>query len=195
MFKRQSVYSFLIIVFIFLILFYFCFTFHDQIVSVFSKKQDDVLNVQFLQDKDYLKIDNVVPIPDSVGKTISCTLDEHSSVRCFDFTIESKVSRKVKYEIYLIKNSVSPEIKDDYIKFYLTEGNDYRPLKKFDTNILPSYSSLRVSSKNPGAKVLFSGEIEGESKQIFQLRMFLADTYIMQKELQAFSVQVLVKAL
>ena len=118
-------------------------------------------------------------ITDLSAKSIDVKKIEKGIIGYTDFTIELSESskEKVKYEIYLFDVTSSNVFKYNYVKLYLTDGNDMG-ISKFTGNKSLSYSDLRVLLNQPEKRVLFSGVISPGEKQNFKLRMWLSDTYV-----------------
>lgn len=184
-FKQHHI--FLIVSLFIIFVFFFYLFFGNQFLDDYIDRKQENIILHSFENSDVIQINNTVPINDVVGKSMECAEKLDSSQRCFDFSLESTVSKEVKYRLYLVKNDVSPEIKNDYIKLYLTSGKSGQPKPSYDTNIIPSYASLKSVGDDSSIKLLYSGTLDPKVTEKFQLRIWLADTYVMQREAETFS--------
>ena len=137
---------------------------------------NDSLKVRF-DSTDNLFVSNILPISDSLGKKITKKDVEEGIQGIIDFEIINNKNKDLSYDIFLTKQYLyGNAIKDNYIKFYLTDNNDI-PFEKFSQNEVISYNALSSISDKPESRLLYSGNIYGRSKQKFRLRMWVSDSY------------------
>lgn len=137
-----------------------------------------------------------LPITDESGKTLKVEDIQEGIIGYAEFSIKLKEKSKypVSYKIYLDDVSGKAVFKYDYVKVYLTDEKD-KPYKKFSSNVIPSYSDLRVGLDNPAQKILYSGEISGDEVQKFKLRIWVADTYVLGEQKEEFKGKISVKTI
>ena len=100
---------------------------------------------------------------------------------------------KRDYDIYLIKKNNEKEIKENYIKFYLTDEAD-NPLEGYKQNSVPTYNDLLSLVNLPAARSLYSGSLKGRETQKVILRSWLSDSYAVSNEERSFSFDVNARA-
>lgn len=168
--------------FIFLVSVIFIFFIVINLVPI-VKKSMNANNVRFIGSNDTISIGNVLPLTDASGKNLSTVNVDKRVLNEVNFSVKGVGYKDVSvdYEIYLINNSSSDTINQNYIKVYLTDGNK-NPFNYYASNAVPVYSSLRVSNDKPDGKIIYAGSIKGGEKQSFTLRLWLADNYIINNE-------------
>ena len=135
-------------------------------------------------------ISNDLPMTDEVGKAIDADSNKVGTTGYLEFEVKSNVDSKIRYEIYLTKNSVKAEVPQKFVKVYLTDSNDMK-LKNYDR---PSvFYDLENLSGDKDSKVVFSGTLKGNTSQRFRLRMWVADTYELTSDARKFSVKLNVR--
>ena len=152
--------------------------------------RDDALFVRF-DTSDIISISNKLPISDDLGKNITGINENvHGYV---EFSVKNITYDTVNYEVYLTPQIFSgKKIKDNYIKFYLTDQNNV-PLSGFDKNLIPSYYDFFSLVDNASSKLLYSGSLDEQSEKNFKLRVWLSDTYAISDYVEKFSVDVNVR--
>ena len=166
--KKQIIIAFFIV----LILFIISITGAYYIKQNYNGSNTQNITASF-EDKKVIKLSNKLPISDALGKQIEESDDKQSYVV---FTIKNESDSSASYEVFLTKNESKLPIKENYIKFYLTDENN-EPLKGFDTSLIPSYNDLTYLSNKPASKLLYKGVISGNSSSKLKLRVWVADTY------------------
>ncbi len=164
-----------------------------------GKKENTIststITFSYTENTEGIKIENSLPISDTAGKTLQREDSENGIKGYFDFSISCSLSgtTAIQYEIYAVKQPVTMPISDEYIKIYLTNADNESPLKGFD-GVVPTYSDLTVSKSNPSGKHLYSGTFNEDGVRNYRLRMWLADTYVISKDVRSFSIKVNVHA-
>ena len=177
-----------LIIIVFILFVMFLFFLRNQFLPKRGSNQSDVKIVYELDD--FITVKNILPISDSIGKSYDGSVVQEGTQSLIDFSIVNSNSDLVVYDIYLTKNQISPrEIKDNYVKVFLTDDRD-PPLKGFDSNIIPVFSDLPYMSHKPSSKLLYSGVIEGNTTQYFRLRAWLSDSYSLSGLLETFQFDV-----
>ncbi len=178
---------FLILIVIFFIVINLCYyLFKDRSYNLVFNGQDEV------------KILSNLPITDESAKDLNIDNIQDGIIGYAEFLVElekqKNITDEVKYEIYLTDITDTSVFKYDYVKVYLTDENGVL-YKQFAGNSSPSYSDLRVSLNEPSKRILLTGKISpGETKK-FKLRIWVADTYILNNEQREFKGKISVKAI
>ena len=155
-------------------------------------KIDDYEKKSFKIDINYETNNNIelvtkLPISDSIAKNYTGKGIEKGIAEYKPFTISNPNSKKIEYEIFLTKSVNGVEdIRSNYIKLYLTDGND-NPVKGFESNIVKSYYDLYSLSDMPGSKLLYTGSLLPGETDSFILRSWLADSYIITQKVEDFN--------
>lgn len=184
--KDQLCTALLIVLGLFILSFIFFFLFNDVIIDKSSKENQDVLEVNFLKD-DKVTINNTLPVSDKLGKEFNGDGVAEGIQGYNKFSIKNTSKDKIKYEIYLTKNENNDtELSAKYVKLYLTDDKDLA-LKSFDRNKLPVFSSLMVLNDMPESFLLFKETLNSKEEKNFKLRVWLADTYAISKNMEKFS--------
>lgn len=160
------------------------------ILCIKPEKEYDssVLEVNFLTDNKELIISNSLPMTDEVGVFIDSSNSIDGTTSYVEFEVKSNIEDKVKYELYLTKDTHELEVPVKFVKVYLTDYNDNK-LKYFDGASVPTFYDLRLASTNVGGKLIYSGYLKNKGSQKFKLRMWVADTYELTAEEIKFSTE------
>lgn len=144
-------------------------------------------DVKLIGNDNEISVANVLPLSDVSGKSLNVDTVNDKILNGLDFSIEGTGSTKksVNYEVYLIGDSENI-INPSYIKVYLTDNFD-NPFNLYASNVVPTYSDLRVSNTKADAKIIYAGSIKGGERKDFKLRMWLADNYFINDSEQQFS--------
>lgn len=157
--------------------------------------KDENLTINFVGE-DEVFVASVLPITDASAREISIDTIQDGIIGYSEFSIEvnGSSSKPVSYEIYLTDIGEDEGIKHDYVKVYLTdeEGNPY---KQFVGNSVPSYKDIGVSLGQPDKRVLLSDKISTGEVKKFKLRIWVADTYVLDDEIKEFRGKISVKAI
>lgn len=192
--KDQLCIALLIILGLFILSFILFFLFNDVITDKSSKENQDVLEVNFSND-DKVTINNTLPVSDKLGKEFNGDGVAEGIQGYNEFSIKNTSKDEIRYEIYLTKNeSDDTELSERYVKLYLTDDNDLA-FKSFDRNKLPVFSSLIVLSDMPESFLLFRETLNSKEEKYFKLRVWLADTYVISKDMEKFSFTINVRAI
>ncbi len=152
--------------------------------NLFSKRNGEV-GIHFITDEKQIYLENTLPIADEVGKKLDGQGTKKGIQGYVEFSIKEESGIASNFEIFLKKSEVYNEIDTNYIKLYLTDMNDVA-MEGFDSSIIPSYNSLRVSKENPGNKILYRGNIDKFAEKKYKLRVWLSDSSGVEIEKKAF---------
>lgn len=136
-----------------------------------------------------LNLTNAYPVTDIVGKTTKAY---------FDFSVSGSIKGKatINYEIYLTPG-INNTLSGDYVKVYLTNNND-EPISGFDSEVIPVYNDLSISSSDETGKRLYLGTLTSENtndrEEHYRLRIWIANDYAEANAGKEFSVKVNVRA-
>ncbi len=141
------------------------------------EKKEHNNNAIFTINNDIVELKSILPLSDDSGRSLKKSVSENVLPEV-DFSVEGigNIDQFVKYEVYLIPQSVSEELRYDYVKVYLTDSSD-KPFEFYSNHAVPVFRELPVSNYNIDKKVLYSGTIACGKKQDFKLRLWLADVY------------------
>ena len=136
-------------------------------------------------DVNTVSIKNIISVSSKFGKDIQ---EENGGAFGFvSFDVVNQSSEVRNYQIYITKNdSSAKEINNQYVTFYLTDGNN-QPMSGYTREDLPKYSSLRYVEEKPSSKRLFTGSLNGNETAHFILRVWIAEPYIIQEPTESFS--------
>ena len=185
--KKQVFIAFCIILIITLISGIGCFFY---LKNKESKKNVDnnSISVRF-ETSDIIEIKNILPVSDSLGKSFTGEGTEEGVQGFVEFSVTNVLDESVNYEVYLTKQESSNEIKDNYVKFYLTDFSD-NPVSGYEGNLIPTYYSLAYMSDKPSSKLLYTGKLDAKSSNEFRLRIWLSDNYAISNFEESFKVDV-----
>lgn len=119
-----------------------------------------------------IKINNMFPIIDDVGKKLS------GDGEYFNFTISAKVTdakkvNNLQYQISLTPDS-SNTLEEEYVRVYLKEnGNDVT----INGNVVNNFSDLSDSKVRSGSKVLMTKDVDSDFVANYSFRMWLSRDY------------------
>lgn len=136
-----------------------------------------------------LNLTNAYPVTDIVGKTTESY---------FDFSVSGSIKGKatINYEIYLTPG-INNTLSGDYVKVYLTDNNN-EPISGFDSEVIPVYNDLSISSSDETGKRLYLGTLTSENtndrEEHYRLRIWIANDYAEANAGKEFSVKVNVRA-
>lgn len=179
------------IVLIIIIAFLFCWLF-------FSKLMNKNSSIEFSYTQgvtNQLVLNNLLPINDSVGKTLKRTKEKDGVQSYFDFEVKNPSSfSNVKYEVYLVAKTGINQINPNYVKVYLTDEKE-NSLVKYSRESVPVYSELRISANDIEGKQVYVGSLKKQENKKFRLRIWLSDAYVVTPETREFSIGIRVKAI
>ncbi len=169
----------------------FCLVTISLLLFFFSKREIDNKEPFIVKFKtsDIITLKNTLPVSDKLGKSYN---GEDSSLGIYgyvEFSIENRTEDVQNYEIYLIKQvNDNNEIKDSFIKTYLTDLNEkpYGAFKK-DPIIL---KDLSLTKGLDNGVTLLKEKINGYEKKQFKLRVWVSDAYAFTNNEATFSFDV-----
>ena len=185
-YRRQVKLAFFIVflLFLFVAIFSFFYYRHKSLTDY-----SDLLDVSF-QTSDVVVLKNTIPISDTLGRNIDGEHIDKGVQGYVDFTIKNKSNELISYDIILTKQVVEgEEIKDSFVKFYLTDYEDI-PFSGFNGNYVPSFADLNYLSDKPSSKLLLSDQINKNEEKKYRLRVWLSDRYSISFTEESFSVDV-----
>lgn len=119
------------------------------------------------------------PINDEVGKKLSTQIEAQNNQGYqqgfydANLSCECKGTCKGFYELYLTKTTESSDLEDEYIKVYVTDGNEIEKELKAVT----TYNKLDVSTINQQGKIIYKGSFSESFSQKIRLRMWISNDY------------------
>ena len=145
--------------------------------------------LNYTEDTNGINITNAYPVSDEVGKTLT------NEDQYFDFTVEASISGDVvaSYEVVAEKEA-SSTLDNNEVKLYLEKkiNNTYKEVMA-PKNFTPLKESTDLGTM-AGSMLLDSGTISKSSSVSYRLRMWVADTTILDNLEKSFGVKVSIKA-
>ena len=145
--------------------------------------------LNYTEDTNGINITNAYPMADEVGKTLT------NEDQYFDFTVEASISGNVvaSYEVSAEKET-SSTLDNDEVKLYLEKkvNNTYQEVMA-PKNFTPLKESTDLGT-TAGSMLLDSGTVSKSSTVNYRLRMWVADTTILDNLEKSFGVRVSIKA-
>lgn len=145
--------------------------------------------LNYTEDTNGINITNAYPMSDEVGKTLT------NEEQFFDFTVEAKISGDVvaNYEVSAEKEA-SSTLNNDEVKLYLEKkvNNSYQEVMA-PKNFTPLKESTDLGTM-AGAMLLDTGTLSKSSAVSYRLRMWVADTTVLDNLEKSFGVRVSIKA-
>lgn len=145
--------------------------------------------LNYTEDTNGINITNAYPMSDEVGKTLT------NEEQFFDFTVEAKISGDVvaNYEVSAEKE-VSSTLNNDEVKLYLEKkvNNSYQEVMA-PKNFTPLKESTDLGTM-AGAMLLDTGTLSKSSTVSYRLRMWVADTTVLDNLEKSFGVRVSIEA-
>lgn len=122
-----------------------------------------------------ISIKAAFPISDEVGKTLTSDSYNGYDQGYYDSTLtcECRGTCKGTYEIYAINNSTEPKLNAQYVKTYVTDGEE----SEKELNGVKRFSDLKTAQSDPAGVVIYKGTFSSSFSQKIRLRMWLADDY------------------
>ena len=189
---KKQVIEYIIVFFVVVISFFVA-------TSVFKNKprkinsKDDII-VKY-KNSDIVELENKLPISDTFGRKLTGTGTEEGIQGYVEFSVINSSSKDLKYEIYLTKQNIyDSEIKDSYIKLYLTDFDDV-PYSGFEKNMVPTYDKLNYLSDYVSSKRLFSDTLKANKERKFRLRVWISDSYVISKNTEFFGFDIDVRTI
>lgn len=175
------------------------FIFIGCVFLYFSSNISDTKNAALIfsysENSGDLVVDNSMPITDAVGKQLKFSANQEK-YGFSEFSISSNMDglKSVDYEIYAIPVGVAMQLPTDYVKVYLTDGENDLPIDYY-RNSVPTYRELKVSRSTPGGKRIYSGTIKNGEIKTFRLRTWLAESYPITTESYSFKMLLRVRVI
>lgn len=145
--------------------------------------------LNYTEDTNGINITNAYPMSDEVGKTLT------NEEQYFDFTVDAKISGDVvaNYEVSAEKE-VSSTLNNDEVRLYLEKKvkDSYQEVMA-PKNFTPLKESTDLGTK-AGSMLLDTGTISKSSSINYRLRMWVANTTILDNLEKSFGVRVSIKA-
>ena len=183
-FKKNVILALFIVFLIFLIYFFGTYSYFQKEKGHYHV-DNNILSVRF----DTTDI-NHLPVSDVIGKSFNGRGTEDGIQGYVEFSITNTGSQKTKYEIFSTKQVVSAdEIKDNYLKFYLTDDKNV-PVRGFERHLIPTYNDFPCLSDKPSSKLLYEGVLAGGASDHFILRIWVSDSYTISSILEEFKVDI-----
>ena len=145
--------------------------------------------LNYTEDTNGINITNAYPMSDEVGKTLT------NEEQFFDFTVEAKISGDVvaNYEVSAEKEA-SSTLNNDEVKLYLEKKvNDSYQEVMAPKHFTPLKQSTDLGTM-AGAMLLDTGTLSKSSTVSYRLRMWVADTTVLDNLEKSFGVRVSIKA-
>lgn len=166
------------------------------VINVYSYLfKKELSKVQF-NGQEEVKILSKLPITDASAKGLDISNIQSNIIGYSEFSLEleTEASEEAQYEIYLTDVTDGDVFKYDYVKVYLTDEDD-NPYKQFDGNKVPSYTDMRISLNDPEKRILLAGTIKPSEVKKFKLRIWVADTYVLDNNEKEFKGRISVKTI
>ena len=145
--------------------------------------------LNYTEDTNGINITNAYPMADEVGKTLT------NEDQYFDFTVEASISGNVvaSYEVSAEKDA-SSTLDNEEVKLFLEKkvNNTYQEVMA-PKNFTPLKESTDLGT-TAGSMLLDSGTVSKSSTVNYRLRMWVADTTILDNLEKSFGVRVSIKA-
>lgn len=184
-YKKQMICAFIIVI----ILFVLSIILISYVISNTPGKIDKKLSVNYTPSSS-IKIDNSLPISDTLGKNIT---ESNINQGYVEFTVKNDNDEDVNFQVFITKlNQEDEAIKGNYIKYYLTDNNNV-PVDGFEKNLLPTYDNLYYLNDKPSSKLLYNGKIKANSRKKLILRVWVSDSYALSDTKDEFSFTIGVK--
>lgn len=132
-----------------------------------------------------IKISSELPVSDQFGKTIS---ESAKSYVYYKFKVTNNSSLNRRYQVLIKKKDLDAnEISGKYIKYYLTDASDDKPVSGFEDNLVPSYKKLNALKDSPAYKLLYSDKLGPYKTKEYILRVWVAEGYVNTESTDIFS--------
>lgn len=163
---------------VFALIVFFSLTIYYQIRinSYNDNKKEMIMYVN----NETITVSSSLPMDDELAKTI--VDNKQGYFKMVEFEVVNVTPSLGTYQIYIKKNNLGlNEINNHYVKFYLTDSNDY-PVGIYDANNVPTYNKLNIIKEKPDYKLLYSEKLDGYANKKFKLRVWVADNYRSESE-------------
>ena len=147
-------------------------------LNLMNKKASN--NTIYLKEKNVkIKIDNSRSLNDELGR-------EESDYKTFTIKADKINSNTANYEIYVKQINSTNSINERYVKLYLEDSNNKRPLLSKPL----IFGNLKTADNDLEARQLYKGSIIKNQDIKLNIRMWLADTYTVNNTNKNFEVLV-----
>lgn len=149
--------------------------------------------VSYANQSSELTVDSSMPVTVAIGKKLEYTPDQ-TKYGYSEFSLETNMNgvKSLNYEIYAVPLGVAVLLPTDYVRMYLTDGDNDLPLLGYQDDI-PTYRELKISESNADGKQLYVGTLKKGEKKNFKLRMWLDESYPITPEIKSFKIALFVK--
>ena len=117
-----------------------------------------------------------LPLNDNMGKEFKYNNDNKNVQGYYEFEITNKYDNGTFYEIYVDMEDYPNLVHSNFIKLYLTDGNN-KPIDGFNGKAVPTFYKLKGSSSSVTGKRLYRGYIKSKESKSFILRSWIGDAY------------------
>ena len=187
--KKQVVLALLIVSCLFLVSILFVFFYFNRGKS---EDKNQLVSTSFKESQTII-LKNTLPISDELGRNIDGVGTEEGIQGYVVMSIQNNTDKDVNYDIYITKKEIEKEIKENYIKLYLTDEAD-NPLEGYEQNSVPTYNDIFSLVDFPAARLLYNGSLKGRENRKVVLRAWLSDSYAVSNEEKSFTFDVNVRA-
>ena len=187
--KKQVVLALLIVLCVFLVSILFVFFYFNRGKS---EDKNQLVSTSFKESQTII-LKNTLPISDELGRNIDGVGTEEGIQGYVVMSIQNNTDKDVNYDIYITKKEIEKEIKENYIKLYLTDEAD-NPLEGYEQNSVPTYNDMFSLVDFPAARLLYNGSLKGRENRKVVLRAWLSDSYAVSNEEKSFTFDVNVRA-
>ena len=153
------------------------------------------ITFEYLEGDSVIDINDSLPTSDVIGK---------KQTKFFDFKISSAIrgNTNVFYEVRAKSLPVENKLDSKYVKLYLEKKkeNDFYPVLNPTTFKESPSTSLSNGSVDSNTMLLYYGKFSGKSattvsdSDVFRLRMWLSDNYLIDNVSRSFKIKILVYA-
>lgn len=123
-----------------------------------------------------IELDNNLPLSDKLALENSKETVSGEVFKNIQFEVINGSDSDLNYELYITKEEQKDEIKGKFIKMFLTKGNG-DAVSGFNSDSVPSYDKLNAIDDLPGSRILYRGSIKGNSKEKFDFKTWISDSY------------------
>ncbi len=184
-FKQVKIAAFIVCIFFVVAIVYFLFFYSNKDIEDKQKN----LSVRF-NSSDIILLKNTLPISDQLGKDNDGNTGEESVQPYLEFSVKNLNNKSMNYDIILTQQFTEKnQIKDNYVKLYLTDDKD-TSMDGFQGNFVPTFYDFYYLTDKPSSKLLFSDSLEKGESKTYRLRVWLSDRYSISFEPEEFSFDV-----
>lgn len=173
------------------------FVFAAYLIKNIDMKDNDSKKSLSLKSVDNLniKLNNTLPLSDKLAIDNEKSSISDEIFKNIKFELVNNSSDDLDYEIYITKNEIKEnEIEGKYIKFYLVKTNEVNLSKNKDIKV-PTYDDLYVIDDLPGSRILYRGNIDGDSTEEFDFKTWISDNYSNNSKVEEFNYSIHVRVM